>query len=664
MANYRLVSRKRKKTVAPDNGARREESANDVRRAATASDVRRETMANGVPRETTASAARRYAGAKDVNLKTSEKSTKRMSRAKKAAIIVSAVIVVLAAAFFSLGFYVRGLDTIFPNVWADGVDLSGMTFEEARQMLVDMGYESDADGVSATIVFPDDSSFSVFGDAAGLSLNAEEAAQAAFEYGRDGSFFENKLTFIRSLFTDTELSDVSTAKFDEEYVRDAAEAHVKTFNDKLISDAVDINDDAIIIVKGITFSPADENAVHVLAVATLMKAMAEKAHLTAEYDPEVTVAQEIDLHTLYNSISVEAISAVYDPDTFSATESYPGVSFDMDAARIKIDSAGMGERVVIPLIAIEPEITTEDIESKLFRDVLAETTTSTAGSSSNRINNIVLSSSAINGKQMNPGDMFSFNEVVGQRTAERGYLPAGAYVGELVVQETGGGICQTSSTLYYSVLKADLDVVERRPHTMTVGYLPFGGDATIDWGNIDFKFKNSTEYPIRIETEMSENNRNVTMRLIGTKQDDNYIQLEHIIMSSTPVEIVMREDESILPGETKVLTEGSTGYVVDTFKHLFDSDDNLISTTQVGRSVYFVQNRIILIPPESEEDPDDPEDLEDPDDPEDPGDPAGPGDTEDPDGSTDPEDPYDPYDPYDPEEPYDPYSPEYPGGSV
>jgi vancomycin resistance protein YoaR len=273
-----------------------------------------------------------------------------------------------------------------------------------------------------------------------------------------------------------------------------------------------------------------------------------------------------------------------------------------------LEKAGMGDQIVIPLISLEPEVTTEDLDGMLFRDELAVSTTQVGGNS-NRVNNVRLSAAAINETIVNPGEIFSYNATVGPRTAERGYREAGAYVGNLLVTEIGGGICQTSSTTYLSVLKADLEVVERQPHNMTVGYLPLGSDATVNWGTIDLKFRNNTEYPIRIEADVS-NSLVLTVRLVGTKLDETTIKITYTQISYTPYQIIEKEDEKIAPGESEIFTPGSAGCVVDTYKNYYDADNNLIETKLVGRSAYSVQDRIILLPIATD-DPD--EDTDDPD---------------------------------------------------
>ena len=511
---------------------------------------------------------------------------------------IMVLLAIVAAALIAFGFYVKNIDTIFPKVFANGINLSGMTYDEARQRLVSLGYENNAEGVMATIEFPDGSSFSVSGEEAGFALDAAGAARAAFEYGRNGSFFANGFAFIRSFLSGTELNDIALSNFNESKVREIASESTQVFNDSLLDDAYEINSDHIVIVKGRSFSPAVESDVYALTVDILNQAMAAKSHLSAQYTPDYIAPKEVDLQMLYNTVYVEPVSSEYEPETYTATASVTGVSFNLNEATAMMNRAAMGEHVIIPLIFTEPEVTAEYLDSLLFRDTLAETTTYVAGTS-NRVNNVRLSSSSIDGTVLNPGDTFTFNGIVGERTAERGFKEAGAYVGNLMVQEIGGGICQTSSTIYYSVLKADLEVLERQPHNMTVGYLPLGGDATINWGTIDLRFKNNTDYPIRVEMELE--GLNLTARLVGTKLDESYINITYTIISSTASEEIEREDESIPEGERKVYTEGSTGYVVDTYKHYYDGDDNLTDTVYVGRSTYYVQHRIILIPPEPEE---------------------------------------------------------------
>lgn len=131
--------------------------------------------------------------------------------------------------------------------------------------------------------------------------------------------------------------------------------------------------------------------------------------------------------------------------------------------------------------------------------------TSLVNSSADRTGNITLSCSSINNNILNPGDIFSFNQIVGERLIAKGYRAAPIFMGQKVVPGVGGGICQTASTLYNCVRDADLKVIERHPHTLKVTYVPNNMDATVSWGGADLKFRNNKEHPIKILITVYEN---------------------------------------------------------------------------------------------------------------------------------------------------------------
>ncbi|MEG1317326.1 MAG: VanW family protein, partial [Oscillospiraceae bacterium] len=179
-------------------------------------------------------------------------------------------------------------------------------------------------------------------------------------------------------------------------------------------------------------------------------------------------AAPLDIEKLADTVFTEPINAAYDPQTQKATAHTVGKSIDKAEAKKLWDAASSGDRVVIPLTLTQPEITTELLNSRLFAEVLSQKSTSLGGSSAARVNNIKKAAAAINGIVLNPGDEFSYNGALGQRTAAAGYQGAGAYSGGKVVTEIGGGICQVSSTLYYCTLIANLQITQRSCHYFAV----------------------------------------------------------------------------------------------------------------------------------------------------------------------------------------------------
>jgi vancomycin resistance protein YoaR len=518
---------------------------------------------------------------------------KRKKTGMIAGIIAGAVVVILAAGTVAAGLYIDKLNTVYPNISIAGVELSGMTLDEATKALTDAGFENAAAKISVTVNFPNGEKLTVSGKDSGVKLQAGQAAQLAVDYGKDGSFFNKELTYVKSLFSTRNLDQTDTASLNESYVRGVVDAAAKSFNEKLMQGAFRVTDSSIEIIKGSNSALADADELYNLVVGALSDSVAKNEPVTVDYTIKTNGDDGIDLQSLYNTLHTEPVEAVYDKTTGQATQSTVGVSFDVDMARKMLDAAKGGASVVIPLVRIEPKVSTEQLQAMLFRDVLSEKSTYVSGTS-NRVHNVALAAKAVNGTILNPGDEFSYNGTLGQRTAEKGYLTAGAYVGGKVEQEIGGGICQMSSTLYYCVLYADLNVVERSNHMFIVTYLPLGNDATVNWGTVDFKFQNSTDYPIRIESFYKDGY--LTVRLHGTKTDTNTVKIKYEEISHTDVKTVYKEDPAIAPGTTKEDQPGHKGYVVDTYKYIYDKDGNLISKTFIAHNKYRVQDKVILVP--------------------------------------------------------------------
>ena len=228
----------------------------------------------------------------------------------------------------------------------------------------------------------------------------------------------------------------------------------------------------------------------------------------------------------------------FEGQPYKVTQSVVGVTFDVEEAQRLWDQASYGDTVVVPLTITEPEVSTEDIENMLFadnlsknwtmvrlydRDYCEEVRTTLSGSTKDRISNVKKACEAINGVMLMPGDTFSYNDALGERTAENGWLYATAYANGEVRQELGGGICQVSSTLYNAVLYSNLEIVERTCHQFQVAYLPWGMDATVSWGWPDFKFRNDQDYPIMIVAWVDDETNECCVQIKGTDVDHIYV---------------------------------------------------------------------------------------------------------------------------------------------
>lgn len=257
-----------------------------------------------------------------------------------------------------------------------------------------------------------------------------------------------------------------------------------------------------------------------------------------------------------------------------------------------INGSISNEETVIkaPLEVTNPEITSEKLSTANTR--ISSFSTSFSTSTANRINNIELATKAINGIVLMPGETFSFNKIVGRRTAERGYKEAGIIIGDKVESGLGGGICQVSSTLYNAILTANLKAEERRNHTLPLAYVAKGLDATVDWGNIDFKFKNTLNKSLYIEGYTK--NKSVFFNIYS----DKALAKRTFQLVSDVYEIIQPvakylDDPDLNEGETHVVNQGSAGYKVKVYRKTFENG-KLINTELISNDYYLPADKEIV----------------------------------------------------------------------
>lgn len=321
-----------------------------------------------------------------------------------------------------------------------------------------------------------------------------------------------------------------------------------------------------------------------------------KMQFKVQYIYEETFPEVLDLDQLFADYDcVAPVNAKYDPQTYQISASKPGWGFLMKDAYAQVVKAEGGDTVILPLVELAPERTeqmvAEILDEQMFPDILA-TYDSPHVYNPVRTHNLELACAAINGTVLQPGDVFSFNNIVGERTAAKGYGEAAVYVGGRTEDQLGGGVCQVASTIYWCTLKADLEVVERAPHRYTPTYIPWGMDATIYWKSLDYKFRNNTAYPIRIEASVSGGYVHIT--LVGTETKDYTVKLFYEVESSQksgtktiyihPDMANYSQYAGYKHGET--IQTAYDGYTVYTYMQKLDAAGNVISTTRVNISTY------------------------------------------------------------------------------
>ena len=300
-----------------------------------------------------------------------------------------------------------------------------------------------------------------------------------------------------------------------------------------------------------------------------------------------------------NSEPTEPRMTGFDMDTreFSFAEGTMGQKLDEEkmAADIRDTlNAGSGS-ITLVLNEVRPEHTVEDIRGDY--GLIASARTNATSSSSARLSNLRVALSSINGVSVKSGETFSFNGTVGQRTIERGYQPAAAYAAGEIIEEVGGGICQVSTTLFNAAVKSGLEITERHNHSMPVGYVDKGKDATVDWKRLDFKFTNNTDSDIFINAYLNSEKR-VIVGIYGKMlADGEYITVEGVTTGTEDFTTVYEVNPALAPGTQNVKQEGRTGYTAEAYKILWDKDGRQLSRTLLCKSHYLSRDQIVEIAP-------------------------------------------------------------------
>lgn len=313
---------------------------------------------------------------------------------------------------------------------------------------------------------------------------------------------------------------------------------------------------------------------------------------TLKIKPSSVSEDENVMKTIYKTLSKKGKNATLDKnnDYKIVAEQY-GAKYDLDDSISAFNKAKEGKEFEVKAKAIVPSITKEDLEKNLFKDVLGEYTTTVNGSSV-RKNNVRLAGEKCNVILL-PGEEFSYNKTVGKRTKENGFGEAGAYLNGETVQEVGGGVCQTSSTLYNAVVLSNLEVTERTNHTYISSYVPIGRDATVSWGGPDFKFKNNRDYPIKIEASYA--NSKLTCKIIGTNVDGSYVKFTSERTGDVAYNTKYENDATIPEGQQVTKQAGSNGGRAVSYRLVYDKDGKLLSKKKEAKSYYKGHEAIIAV---------------------------------------------------------------------
>lgn len=517
-----------------------------------------------------------------------------MPRGGKIALAVVLVLVLaLAGGYVGLCAY-AGSSAFLPNTSIAGVDVSGQSREGAAAalegalpgLLADSRAEFTCAGQS----------YAVNGDDPSVSVDAAAAVDAALT-DQAGSFFTRGGRYLAAVMHGNRYSVPVTLTG----TPDAVTRAVEECSDPEAQTTWEVTDTELVLHKGVTGRTID--------VAALTDALAERLGIlvsgfqldAAPIEAQVTTAPPAapDFDAIRSEIAAEPADAYLDKETREIVPSVTGVDFDTAQAQAVLDAAGEGETVSVPLLLTEPKLTTAKLEANLFKDVLGSGSTTCAGPS-NRWYNIDLAAKRLNGTILLPGETFSYNDTVGPYTLASGYKAAGTYQNGQSVDATAGGICQLSSNLYWVTLKANLEIVERHKHQFNGGYMPvIGTDATVWSDQLDFRFQNNTDYPIKIESYLDRNHK-LHVTIYGTDTTGIHGEPYHVVISTVPYKNTYQPKDSIPVGTEPQRDPNYSrynGYTVDLYQKLVDKNGKTISTTLLYRNTYKASDAVYYYNP-------------------------------------------------------------------
>ena len=516
------------------------------------------------------------------------------------------MLVIVLLGVCAWGFALKNSDKIFPNVSIAGVDVGGLKRSAAVSAVSD-AVKANYAGDTLTVVLPD-RELALNPDVTEIALNPEEAVDEAMSYGRDGGPFRAILTYLSAKNNAYSVSLESSLNLDTENIRAMIEQTAREVQTDRIEPSVRV-DEAAGVIEVTTGSAAVSLDAEALYAAVLDRfATGDFSDLVFDYVTEPVTP--INLQEYYDKFCSEMKDAYYDEETHELVEEVSGYGFDVQYYTQQLAMAEPNTTITIQVELIEPEVTLEDLEKIYFADTLASYD-SPHTNDSKRTKNLELACASIDGTILNPGEEFSFNKIVGERTPDKGYQSAIVYTGEGASEaQAGGGICQVASTIYTCTLLANLEVTERAPHMYLVTYVQAGMDATIYWGQLDFKFKNSTEYPLRVDASVS--GGYVHIKLVGTKPETDYdhVVLRHSTINEKAWKTVDEEGNeiTIVPsggrdendklidiaineaGEyfkiVSVKVQPYTGYTVVAYRDFVDADGKVLRSETLHTDIY------------------------------------------------------------------------------
>ena len=428
-------------------------------------------------------------------------------------IFASIILAIFLICFLTFTFLNIKNTKIISNIFIQTYDVSNLTQEEAIKKINNIITSQIPEELTLK---HNDYETSISTKELNIQFDTTNAVNNAYKVGRTGNLLQNDLTILQTKFQKKQFTLNLT--LDIESLKKQLQDISGKLPDKVKESSYYIEGSNLILTKGETGAVVDVDKTASEIIEQIQNLNVKNN--TIEIATEEKSPSTLDIDSIHSELYSEAKDAYFTQNPYSIYPSENGVDFAISIDDAKAMLKEDKDEYSIPLKVLYPSVTTNMLGTEAFPNLLSQYSTSYSTKNQKRTTNLRLAANKINGTVLMPGETFSYNKVVGERTIAAGYQEAPIYVSGKVVDGLGGGICQITTTLYNAVVYANLEIVERSNHQFVPSYAPASRDATVVYGSIDFKFKNNRNYPIKILCSVQ--NGIANFQIYGLKTDNDY----------------------------------------------------------------------------------------------------------------------------------------------
>ena len=494
-------------------------------------------------------------------------------------------IIFVAIIIFSTIFALININNtnIVSGVKINGIDVAGLSREEAKEKIDSIYNEKKQKDI---LLKYEDYDATINPELIDTKYDTDRAIEEAISIGKSGNIIVNNYNILFAIIGKKDIK--VNIEINEDETKKTIESIGSNIPGAVVEPDYYIEEDKLIITKGKAGLKIDTDN-----LVEKIKENLKDINVNQEFIEIPVINKEpeqINIEKIHEEVYKEVQDAYYTKDPFTIHPEVEGVDFNIEEAEKILQEDK--EQYEIPLTITKPKVTTAQIGSEAFPNLLATYSTKYDGGNTDRTTNLRIACQKINDKVILPGETFSYNKALGERSAATGYKNAKVYENGQVVDGIGGGICQISSTLYNSVLMSNMEIVERRNHQFVTSYTPAGRDATVVYGMTDFKFKNTRTYAVKIKASCS--NGIATVSIYGIKEENEYtVSFSTKTISTIPYTIQYVDDNTLAAGTEKVKQAGANGVITETYI-IKSLNGKVVSSKLLSKDTYNAMQRIIL----------------------------------------------------------------------